>query len=338
MTNFKEEFMKNIYKLFLIMIIGLTMLPTTTKAESIFKKSYRDLPPLEFKDLPYKVPEKYFTTKDGLKIAYIEKGTGPVLLLIHGLGSYLRFWDYQIDYFANKGYRVIAIDLPGYGKSDKPSTYPYTMEAFGDTVVEFIQGLNLTNPIIFGHSMGGQTALSIAIRYPNLPRALVLVAPAGFEKFTRREKEWFKSVFTDASVFRYTTEENVWRSIRYDNFSRWRDELEWLVEYRVRLAKNKDFDKYGYANIKSIWGLLDNDFVRMNLNKIRVPTLIIHGDEDKLIPNPFLHPGHTRDIMKYGEENIKNAKRIELERCGHTVQMDCPDEFNENVFNFIKQL
>ncbi|MCM8820006.1 MAG: alpha/beta hydrolase [Candidatus Omnitrophica bacterium] len=307
-------------------------------AESIFKKRYSDMPALEFADIPYKYPVRYFTTKDNIRLAYIEKGNGQTLLLIHGLGSYLRFWDYQVDFFANKGYRVIALDLPGYGKSDKPSTYSYTMEAFGDSVVEFIQGLNLGNPILFGHSMGGQTSLSIAIRYPNLPKALVLVAPAGFEEFSKREKEWFKNSFVDASIFRRTTEENVWRAIRYDNFSNWRDELEWLVEYRVRFSKNKDFDKYGYANIKSIWGLSENDFVRNNLDKIKIPTFIIYGDEDKLIPNPFLHPGNTRDVMIYGEKNIKGSKRVELKKCGHTVQMDCPDKFNQEVYEYIKQL
>lgn len=326
-----------IYKIILILLLVYMYGNYTVSSESIIKKTYGNMPPLEFEDIPYKYPVKYFTTKEGIRIAYIEKGTGQTLLLIHGLGSYLRFWDYQVDFFANQGYRVIALDLPGYGKSDKPSTYAYTTEAFGDTVVEFIRGLNIDSPIIFGHSMGGQTALSIAIRYPNLPKALVLVAPAGFELFTKREKEWFKGVFTNPSVFRLTTEENVWRAIRYDNFSRWRDDLEWLVEYRVRLAKNKDFDKYGYANIKSIWGLADNDFVRQSLNKVNVPTLIIHGDEDKLIPNPFLHPGFTRDIMEYGRKNIPNAKRIELQRCGHTVQMDCPDEFNKEVLNYLRK-
>jgi pimeloyl-ACP methyl ester carboxylesterase len=327
--------MKKIKLYSILLLIYSLSIGNMVFGESLIKKSYANMPALEFDELPYKYPVKYFTTSDNIKIAYIEKGTGPVIIMIHGLGSYLRFWDYQVDYFASKGYRVIALDLPGYGKSDKPSTYSYTTEAFGDTVVELIRGLNISDPIIFGHSMGGQTALSIAIRYPNLPKALVLVAPAGFEYFSLREKEWFKNSFTNASIFRFTTEENVWRAIRYDNFSRWRDELEWLVEYRVRLAKNKDFDKYGYANIKSIWGLADNDFVRMNLNKIIVPTLIIHGDEDKLIPNPFLHGGHTRDIMIYGEKNIKNAKRIELQGCGHTVQMDCPEEFNTEVYRYL---
>ncbi len=320
---------------FALLVLGLV--PIILNSESIFKKSYAHMPPLEFEDIPYKYPVKYFVTKEQFRVAYTDQGTGQVLLMIHGLGSYLRFWDYQVSYFVNKGYRVIALDLPGYGKSDKPSTYTFTTEAFGDTVVEMIKGLDLKNPIIFGHSMGGQTALSIAIRYPDVPKVLVLVAPAGFEEFTRREKEWFKNVFTDASIFRRTTEENVWRAIRYDNFSNWKDEYEWLVEYRVRMAKNKDFDKYGYANIKSIWGLAENDFVRTNLNKIRVPTLIIHGDEDRLIPNPFLHGGNTRDIMKYGEKNIRNSKRIELKKCGHTIQIDCSAEFNDNVYNYIKQ-
>jgi hypothetical protein len=90
------------------------------------------------------------------------------------LGSNLKFWRYQLDLFARKGHRVIALDLPGYGKSDKPASFPYTMESFADVVRELARALAIEHPILVGHSMGGHTALAYAVRWPDEPRALVL--------------------------------------------------------------------------------------------------------------------------------------------------------------------
>ena len=266
------------------------------------------------------------------EVAYVElnpKGQQTVLF-IHGLGSYLKFWRYQLDAFAAQGYRVIAVDLPGYGKSDKPSSFPYTMEAMADAVHELAQKLDAGKPILVGHSMGGQTTLSYAIRYPEDLKAAVLTSPAGFEKFSPKEKAWFKRVFS-TSLIKGATEYGIWGSVRQSNFERWRPELNWLVEERVRVARSPEFDSYAYANVRTVDGLAHDDFVRDSLGRITVPTLIIYGEDDRLIPNPFLHGGEARDIMSYGHEHIPGSTLVGLERCGHTIQMDCPEEYNTRV-------
>ncbi|MFT3774127.1 MAG: alpha/beta hydrolase [Minicystis sp.] len=193
------------------------------------------------------------------------------------------------------------------------------------------------HPILFGHSMGGQTALSYAIRFPDELRALVLTSPAGFEEFSRREKEWFRKVITVRAI-KAADEYSIWGSVRRSNFGKWRPELEWLIEERVRLAKNPDFDSYAYANVKTIAGLADNDFVRTSLDKIKAPTIIVYGDRDELIPNPYMHGGFTSSIMQYGHEHIAGSKLVGLKGCGHTVQMDCPRAYNEAVTAFLQGL
>lgn len=316
--------------------------------------SYSARPPLSFKDFDYSspdgkpwplqrlaLPETAAThgTKQVPEVAYVELNPEgqQTVLFIHGLGSYLKFWRYQLDAFAAQGYRVIAVDLPGYGKSDKPASFPYTMEAMGDAVHELAQKLGVQQPILVGHSMGGQTALSYALRYPEDVKALVLTSPAGFEKFSAREKAWFKRSFSTALI-KGSPEAAIWGSVRQSNFERWRPELNWLIEERVRVAKSPEFDSYAYANVRTVDGLAHNDFVRDSLHRVSVPTLIIYGEDDRLIPNPFLHGGEVADIMRYGHENIPGSKRVGLERCGHTVQMDCPQDYNAQVLAFLKGL
>jgi len=104
---------------------------------------------------------------------------------------------------------------------------------------------------------------------------------------------------------------------------------------RIRLAQSDAFESYAYANVKSVQGLADNAFVRENLDKVSVPTLIIHGDRDRLIPNPFLHGGWPEQVMRVGAEGIPNARLITLEDCGHTLQIDCHDDYNASVSEYL---
>jgi pimeloyl-ACP methyl ester carboxylesterase len=314
--------------------------------------SYAARAPLSFQDFEYASPEgrpwplarlaleetaARYQLARAPEVAYVELNPEGerTLVFIHGLGSYLKFWRYQLDTFAAQGYRVLAVDLPGYGKSDKPGTFPYTMEAMGDVVRELVRKTGARRPVLVGHSMGGQTALSYAIRYPEELSALVLTSPAGFEHFSRREKAWFKRVFSTTLV-KSTPEYGVWGSVRQNNFERWRPELEWLIEERMRVVKSPEFDAYAYANVRTVEGLTKNDFVRESLDRVAVPTLIIFGEDDRLIPNPFLHGGEARDIMAYGHANIRGSKLVGLAGCGHTVQMDCPQEYNEQVLAFLQ--
>ena len=313
--------------------------------------SFRGRDALAFKDIPYtatdgtpwpsktlRLPEteKALSLGAPLEVAYVELNPGgkAPLVFIHGLGSNLKFWRYQLDHFAKQGHRVVAIDLPGYGKSAKPASFPYTMESFADVVREAVKLLSIERPILVGHSMGGHTALSYGIRWPDEPRALVLTAPAGFEEFSRRDKDWFKRAVT-VRFIKSADEYRIWGSIRHNNFHHWKAEHTWLVEERVRLAKSPEFDSYAYANLKSIHGLLETDFIRKNLGRIKAPTLIVYGDKDALIPNPFLHGGFASEVMSFGHKGITGSKLTELSGCGHMVQMDCTDRYNETVRDFV---
>jgi pimeloyl-ACP methyl ester carboxylesterase len=316
--------------------------------------TYAQREPLGFKDYPYTSLEGRPWTEKRLaltetaqlwglqrapEIHYVELNPEgrQTIVFVHGLGSYLKFWRYQLDAFAAQGYRVLALDMVGYGKSDKPAIFPYTMEAMADVVRELVRATNAQRPILVGHSMGGQTVLSYAIRYPEEPRALVLTAPAGFERFSRKEKAWFKRVFS-TTLIKSSPEYGVWGSVRLSNFARWRPELEWLIEERVRVINTPEFDSYAYANVRSVDGLSKNDFIRESLHRVAVPTLIVFGEQDRLIPNAFLHGGQAREIMEYGHSRIAGSRLVGLERCGHTVQMDCPEEYNAQVASFLDSL
>ncbi len=316
---------------------------------------YSALPPRPFAEIPYagpsgqpwpvafrELPEtaRAYGMARPPRVAYVELGKGGpkgTLVFVHGLGSYLKFWWFQLDAFAAEGWHVVALDLPGYGKSDKPASFPYTMEAMGDAARELAASLGATRPIVVGHSMGGQVALSWAIRYPGEVRALVLTSPAGFETFSPREQAWFKEVFSVALV-KSTPEYGIWGSVAQGNFQRFRPELRWLVEERVRVVGTPDFDAYAYAQVRSVQALAADDFVRQSLGRVRAPTLVVFGEQDRLIPNPLLHGGSTRAVMAGGAAAIPGARLEGLAGCGHSVQLDCPAEYGAAVRRFLAAL
>ncbi len=310
-------------------------------------KRYSDSPPMTFDEVPYAWPvktlalegaQKRHTLAHAPKLSYVElnESGAQTVLFLHGLGSSLKFWTKQLEATAAKGYRVIAIDQLGFGKSEKPAGFSYTTEAFGENVVEVLELLKLEKVILVGHSLGGQTALSTTIRFPERVSALVLVSPAGFETFSGREQKWFKNVY-GRSLVKDADEEAIWGAIRSLNFQHWKPEYEWLIEERVRLAKSPQFDAYAYAQVRAVEGLAKNDFVRESLSKVKAPTVIIYGTADRLIPNAFLHGGMTKWTMESGHAQITGSELVPLAGCGHTVQLDCTTEFNAAFFAFLSR-
>lgn len=291
---------------------------------------YWDKPALQFADIDYGYTTK--TTLDDPKIAFIDQGSGEqTIILVHGLASNAGFWRYNIPEFAKK-YRVIAVDLPGYGKSQK-GNYKYSMSFYADQIKRIIEELKLKNVVYVGHSMGGQIGIKLAIKYPELLSKLILASPAGFEEFQQGEGDWLRSVMTMKGV-KSTTEEGIRRNLAM-NFYSWEDKWEWMVEERVRMRKASDFDEFAYTVVRCVNGMLDEPtFDKLSL--IKTPTLVIYGKYDGLIPNPYLNPGHTSDVFEKGAKDIDNGKLVELDNAGHMIQIEKADEFNQAVLDFLK--
>lgn len=292
---------------------------------------YKDLTKMEFDDLKYPFPVKTIQLKDA-NIAYVDEGTGDnTIIFIHGLGSYLRAWDKNIPELSKK-YRCIAIDLPGYGKSSK-EIHSGSMEFYADVVAQLINKLELKNVTLAGHSMGGQISMVFALKYPTLVKNLVLVDPAGFETFNEGEKQWFRDVMTVNAV--KLTPVQAIRSNLILNFYDMPDDAEFMVTDRVALRDAKEFEKYCYAVAKSVHGMVDQPVINL-IDRIIQPTLIVFGENDNLIPNPYLHGGKTEDIAKIGNEKIKGSKLVIIPECGHFAQYEKYNEFNNAVLEFLK--
>lgn len=288
-----------------------------------------------FDELNYKYPvKKVYLPENEFTIAYTDEGKGDnTIILIHGLGSYLRAWEKNIGELS-KNNRVIAIDLPGYGKSSKE---PHTgmMTFYAGIVNELVKELKLNKVVIGGHSMGGQIGMTTYLKYPQIVKGLVLAAPAGFERFTKGQKQWFRDVMTVDGV-RLTTPEGIQNNLA-SNFYRVPKDADFMVSERMEMRSADDFIPYCYAVVQSVHGMVDNPVIDY-LQDIKVPTLILFGENDNLIPNRYLNPGRTVEIAKYGASNIPNSKLVMIPKTGHFLMFEKPEVFNKETIDFIKSL
>ena len=288
-----------------------------------------------FDELNYKYPvKKVYLPENEFTIAYTDEGKGDnTIILIHGLGSYLRAWEKNIGELS-KNNRVIAIDLPGYGKSSKE---PHTgmMTFYAGIVNELVKELKLNKVVIGGHSMGGQIGMTTYLKYPQIVKGLVLAAPAGFERFTKGQKQWFRDVMTVDGV-RLTTPEGIQNNLA-SNFYRVPKDADFMVSERMEMRSADDFIPYCYAVVQSVHGMVDNPVIDY-LQDIKVPTLILFGENDNFIPNRYLNPGRTVEIAKYGASKIPNSKLVMIPKTGHFLMFEKPEVFNKETIDFIKSL
>ncbi|HVE60445.1 MAG TPA: alpha/beta fold hydrolase, partial [Chitinophagaceae bacterium] len=148
----------------------------------------------------YDLPVKHLLVAENIKMAYVEKGKGETIICIHGLGGNLSHWQKNISELSAK-FHCIAVDLPGYGHSDKSfSTDKDQLQFYADAIQNFLEKRNLKRVVLAGHSMGGQIATILALQQPHLISKLILVAPAGLETFTEAEAKMMTAA-TPATVF-----------------------------------------------------------------------------------------------------------------------------------------
>lgn len=254
----------------------------------------------------------------GLTIAYRQAGTGEPLVLLHGgFGFDGRSWGPQLEALADE-FRVVAWDSPGSGGSDDPPA-SFGMADYADCLAGFVAALGLRRPHVLGLSFGGALALALYGRHPTVPRSLVLAgAYAG----------WAGSL----------PAEEVQRRLDRISEEITRPPPEWLPGYLpgmfaepappdlVQQAYALACDIHPEASLTMLRAMAGAD-LRDVLPRIRVPTLVLHGDRDARSPLPVGRDLHAR---------IPDSRLAVLPGVGHLSSLEAAGLFNQEVRAFLR--
>jgi len=265
-------------------------------------------------------------------LAFADEGKGEkTLLFIHGLGHSHSAWTYNMLHL-REHFRCIAPDLPGNGYS-AAADYPYSLQFFADSLHDFIREKQLKEVYLTGHSMGGQIAMTLALKYPEAISGLILCAPAGFEQFNDWEKNLYRS--TMYFVDMVSNEENSLRKAVQNSFYMLPDNVQPFIQQLIGNMHTQDRKLYRRMTEACISGMLDEP-VYERLPEIKHPVLIIFGEKDTMIPNRFIHPVSTRQLAEAAVKRFPDARLEMIPSCGHFVQWEKAGMVNSLIRHFVQ--
>jgi pimeloyl-ACP methyl ester carboxylesterase len=250
----------------------------------------------------------------GQKIHYLEAGSGPNLILLHGLGGSSQVWQFNIGPLAEK-YHVFVPDQIGFGKSDKPLVN-YRIRTYVDFLDQFCKQLKIERPSLIGNSMGGWIAAIYAATYPDRVDKLVLADAAGYAPPKDLDPKTFYALNP-------TTREGT-KALVAKVFYNKAFQSDAAIDQSItaRLGAGD-----GYT-IKSITESIirGEDYLDDTVKTIKTPTLIVWGREDGLVP------------LSNGErfhKDIAGSTLVVIDQCGHIPNVEKAGEFNAAVLKFL---
>lgn len=279
-------------------------------------------------NLIYHPEHSWFTTIAGMRIHYQEAGDekAPPIILIHGFISSTLIWSEVFLPLAGAGFRVIAMDLPGYGYSDKPRDGRYTIDAQAHAVVRLMDQLGIEKATIVGASYGGAIAATMALDHPQRVARLMLVGPVTNDeprkKFLLRVASL--PIIGDIITPLYLGSRWALRKRMEDMYRRIGsafDEHKLAARHHLLATANTH-----RAMIRTVRNWRANRISRQ-APLIQQPTMIVWGEDDTHIP---LQDGfRLRDA-------IPNSRLIVFRHCGHLPPSECPERFAEVLADFCK--
>jgi len=249
--------------------------------------------------------------------AFTTLGGGPTILMLHGMGGGHLSFAPQVETFASAGYRAVAWDMPGYGHS--APIEPYTFKGLAHSCIHLVESLKCERVILLGQGMGGMVAQEVVARRPDLVSRLVLcgTSPA----FGDVNGPWQREF-----VARRSAPLNAGKSMA--------ELAEILVPQMVgpgslpegvRLATHC-MSLVPAATWRRALECIATFDRRGTLGHVRVPTLVIAGEQDRNAPSA---------MMKKMADHIAHATFIEMKGIGHLQNLEAPEDFDGLVLNFL---
>lgn len=274
--------------------------------------------------------EQHVVTVENLRVHYIESGTGRPVVLIHGNAGDVEDFEYGVMDLLSENYRVIAIDRPGHGDSDRPKGKEASVEYQAQLLHETFADLGIKRPVLVGHSWGGSLALCYALKYPDDVAGMVLLAPAAYPDdhehlvtrvLTKTPILSNVSIAIGKTLFGHL----FLRQILSDAFY----PQNVPTSYFKLVAKTWLGDTQLRAYLED--SLMLNDCLRKmkdQYSDIKTPVVIVTGDNDKIVS--------AKDNAYRLQKAIPGSRLVELKNTGHEIPLTHPETIS-NAMKLVSQ-
>ena len=257
-------------------------------------------------------------------------GHAEPIMLLPGIIATHRYFAKSIAPLAHR-FRVVAPDLPGFGRSDKPDA-PYSIDWFADVVAALLDAKKIERAHVVGNSLGGQIAMAMALRHPTRIARLVLVAPSGIGTRwlapARPFIDGIERVVPRLAALRGVSREPAARfmGLVFRHTFPGRPDLaaRYLRGYR-RAIESEEYPKYLRALLRSVEGCLARPLLD-EARRIPHETLILWGRRDRIVPCA------SASLL---QRNMPRARLLVYEGSGHVPMEDDPERFNRDVLAFL---
>lgn len=246
------------------------------------------------------------------KIHYLVKGDGPPLVLVHGVAMRSHDWAPLYRTLA-RTHRVYALDLLGYGDSDKPKDAEYSVATQAAVVRGFMDAMKIEHADVVGVSMGGWVALKLAAGHPQRVRRLVLVSSGGFAFKTTLDERAFSAQSIPelrASLLLQSDRADLLPRFVLRDFLRLSREKAWVVRSAMRSMLKGD------------------EVLNGKVERVRMPVLLVWGTADRIVPF---------SVAAAMQQEMPQATVVPLKDCGHLAMIECRAEALPPMVEFLQQ-
>lgn len=292
---------------------------------------------------PYPVQMLQFEM-DGrpVRMAYMdvkpEMPNGQTIVLLHGKNFGADYWANTLKAMSGYGYRVIAPDQIGFGKSSKPEIR-YTFAMLAENTARLLDHLRLNRVVVVGNSMGGMLAVHFARRYPERVSALVLENPLGLEDYVPSIPAQETSNLVKLEMAQTPAS--------YRNFvksyfpTNWKPEYERFVEQFARVQLSGDYPRFAQVSALTYQMIYEGPIYN-ELPKLTVPTLLVIGQSDRTVfgrrfaPPEVVKPlGNFPQLGRASQQRIPGAQLKEFNGVGHVPHLEMPERFHAVLMDFV---
>ena len=297
---------------------------------------------LEGFEYPFKTESHDFSGQNqSLSMTFMDvaaaEPNGQTVVLLHGKNFCAATWEETIKTLTGAGYRVIAPDQVGFCKSSKPEHYQYSFHALAQNTKALLDARNIDRATVVGHSMGGMLATRFSLMYPEAVDRLVLVNPIGLEDWKAEGVPYqpIDEAFAGEKKTSFDSIKAYQEKVYYT--AGWKPQYDRWVEMSAGMYAGEGGELVAWNQALTSDMVFTQPVVH-EFDKLKVPTLLIIGTQDRTAPGANRAPeeiaarmGDYTKLGKAAAEAIPDAELVEFDNLGHSPQIEDPQRFHATL-------